>query len=86
MTLGVMSCGDDDKEDEIVPDPLETEKEYYIAGTVSDANGALSGATVALNDQSVTTDGQGVYNFTVTETGNYTVKFSASGKESLEQQ
>lgn len=86
MTLGVMSCGDDDKEDEIVPDPLETEKEYYIAGTVSDANGALSGATVALNDQSVTTDGQGVYNFTVTETGNYTVKFSASGKENLEQQ
>ena len=86
MTLGVWSCGDDDKENEIVPDPLVTEKEYFISGTVSDANGALSGATVSVNDQNATTDTQGIYNLTVKETRNYTVKFSASGKQNYEQQ
>lgn len=34
-TVALIACGDDDKENEEVVDPLETEKEYYIVGTVT---------------------------------------------------
>lgn len=47
MTFGTVAftaCGDDDKENEEVVDPLATEKEYYIVGTVTTANGILAGA------------------------------------------
>lgn len=40
-TVALIACGDDDKENEEVVDPLETEKEYYIVGTVTATGGAL---------------------------------------------
>lgn len=42
MTFGTTSCtiGGDDKKDEIVVNPLD-KTQYYIVGTVSDANGGL---------------------------------------------
>ena len=43
-TVALIACGDDDKENEEVVDPLETEKEYYIVGTVTATGGALTGA------------------------------------------
>lgn len=41
-TVALIACGDDDKENEEVVDPLETEKEYYIVGTVTATGGALT--------------------------------------------
>lgn len=84
-TVALMACHDDDKENEVVPDPLETEKEYYIVGTVTDANGALANAKVdAGNSIATTTDEKGVYMLTVKETGKYTLKFTATDMENFE--
>ena len=87
IIFSLTGCHKDDKENEIVEDPLETKTEYYIVGTVVDANGAVSGAKVEINStNSTTTDGSGVYSLTVAETGTYTVKFSANGLEAYEDQ
>lgn len=85
MALGMMSCGDDDKKDEIVDDPLQTETEYYIVGTVSDANGAVTGAKAEVNGTNSDTDANGVYSLTLKEAGTYVVKFSANGLEAHEE-
>lgn len=83
--FGITACGDDDKENEIVPDPMETQKAYYIVGTVNDANGAISGANVEVsNDIKTTTGSNGEYSLTVAEAKTYTVKFSANGLDSYE--
>lgn len=83
--FGITACGDDDKKDEIVPDPMETQKAYYIVGTVSDANGAVTGANVEISsDLKATTGANGEYSLTVEEPKTYTVKFSANGLESYE--
>ena len=34
-SLGLISCGDDDKEPEIVVDPVSENVEYYIEGKLS---------------------------------------------------
>lgn len=84
-TVALIACGDDDKENEEVVDPLETEKEYYIVGTVTATGGALTGAQVdAGNNLTATTDAQGVYMLTVKETGEYNLKFTATDMESME--
>lgn len=84
-TVALTACSDDDKENEEVVDPLETEKEYYIVGTVTTANGILAGAKVeAGNSLTSTTDAQGVYMLTVKETGEYNLKFTATDMESME--
>ena len=84
-TVALIACGDDDKENEEVVDPLETEKEYYIVGTVTATGGALTGAQVdAGNNLTATTDAQGVYKLTVKESGEYNLKFTATDMESME--
>lgn len=84
-TVALTACSDDDKENEEVVDPLETEKEYYIVGTVTTANSILAGAKVeAGNSLTSTTDAQGVYMLTVKETGEYNLKFTATDMESME--
>lgn len=84
-TVTLTACGDDDKENEIVTDPLESEKEYYIVGTVTTANGVLAGAKVdAGNSLTATTDAQGTYQLTVKETGEYTLNFTADKMENFE--
>ena len=84
-TVALIACGDDDKENEEVVDPLETEKEYYIVGTVTATGGALTGAQVDTgNNLTATTDAQGVYMLTVKETGEYNLKFTATDMESME--
>ena len=40
-SLGLISCGDDDKEPEIVVDPVSENVEYYIEGKVVADNAAL---------------------------------------------
>lgn len=42
-SLGLISCGDDDKEPEIVVDPVSENVEYYIEGKVVADNAALEG-------------------------------------------
>ena len=45
-SLGLISCGDDDKEPEIVVDPVSENVEYYIEGKVVADNAALEGVSV----------------------------------------
>ena len=69
--------GDDEKEPEIVTDPLKTTTEFYISGKVTDNNGsALSGVTVKTNNIEATTDDDGQYKLTVDKTGTYAVAFT----------
>lgn len=46
-SLGLISCGDDDKEPEIVVDPVSENVEYYIEGKVVADNAALDGVSVS---------------------------------------
>ena len=70
-TTVLTSCHDDDKKYEEVEDPLRSQTAYYIAGTITDANGPLAGATVKSGEYSATTDAKGVYSLTVNKTGIY---------------
>ena len=81
MTFGTTSCtiGGDDKKDEIVVNPLD-KTQYYIVGTVSDANGGLDGVEVSVgNDNKTTTKDGGQYSLTVTSSSAQDVSFSKEG-------
>lgn len=49
-SLGLISCGDDDKEPEIVVDPVSENVEYYIEGKVVADNAALEGVSVTAGE------------------------------------
>lgn len=86
ITFGIAGCaiGGDDKENEIVKDPL-TQSEYYIVGTVKNSNGAISNATVTIsNDIKTTTNTSGIYTLTVSEAKTYKLAFTAEGHEAFE--
>lgn len=83
-TTVLTSCHDDDKKYEEVEDPLRSQTAYYIAGTITDANGPLSGATVKSGEYSATTDAKGVYSLTVNKTGIYTLTVTAEGHDDYE--
>lgn len=78
--LSMNSCafGDDEKDIEIVDDPMTETEVYYIAGTVYDAGTtkALSGVKVEANGESVTTESDGQFQFEVASKKDYTVAFS----------
>lgn len=61
-SLGLISCGDDDKEPEIVVDPVSENVEYYIEGKVVADNAALDGVSVSYRNhrrkRSIFTDGK----------------------------
>lgn len=80
MTFGTTSCtlGGDDKEDEIVENPLD-KTQYYIVGTVSDANGALDGVTVTAGEVTATTANGGQYAINVASSSAQNVTFSKEG-------
>lgn len=86
LGLGMTACGDDDKENEIIPEGEEVviEKAWYITGKVSNAAGPISGATVECNGEKATTDATGSYIFTVKEAKTYKLKFSAKDMEAFE--
>lgn len=83
-TTVLTSCHDDDKKYEEVEDPLRSQTAYYIAGTITDANGPLAGATVKSGEYSATTDAKGVYSLTVNKTGIYTLTVTAEGHDDYE--
>ena len=60
-SLGLISCGDDDKEPEIVIDPVSENVEYYIEGKVVADNAALDGVSVTAGEATATTDENGQY-------------------------
>lgn len=64
-SLGLISCGDDDKEPEIVVDPVSENVEYYIEGKVVADNAALEGVSVTAGEATATTDENGQYSLTV---------------------
>ncbi|WP_026314800.1 carboxypeptidase-like regulatory domain-containing protein [Bacteroides gallinarum] len=78
------SIGGDDKENEIVDDPLKDKTEYYIVGQVSDSKGVVANTKVETGSISTTTDSKGVYKLTVNDATTYKVKFTASGLQTFE--
>lgn len=87
MTFGMSGCafGGDDKENEIVEDPLKNQSEYYIVGTVKSSSGMVSNATVTISDDiKTTTNSSGVYSLTVSEAKTYKLTFTADGYETFE--
>lgn len=88
MAFSMTGCtiGGDDKENEIVEDPLKNKTEYYIVGTVTNVSGSISGASVEItgSDIKTTTDANGVYSLAVSEAKTYNVKFTADNMEAYE--
>lgn len=83
-SLVLIGCGDDDKEPEIVVDPVEETVEYYIEGKVTADNAALSGVNVTAGDITTTTDDNGQYSVTVKEKKTYTMSFTKDGYKSID--
>ncbi len=79
MALGLTGCSfwSDEKDPEIVPDPM-AENMYFIEGTVydMDTRAVLPGATVTIADETITTGSDGTYLKMVTEKKTYAVDFS----------
>ena len=75
-SVGLISCGDDDKEPEIVVDPVSENVEYYIEGKVVADNAALDGVSVTAGEATATTDENGQYSLTVKDKKTYTVSFA----------
>lgn len=87
MTFGISGCaiGGDDKENEIVEDPLKNQSEYYIVGTVKSSTGMISNATVTISDDiKTTTNSSGVYSLAVSEAKTYKLTITADGYETFE--
>lgn len=78
LSLNSCTFGDDEKDVEIVDDPLADTEEYYISGTVFDTetSAALAGVTVKAGDLSVTTNGEGKYDMVVKSKKEYQLEFS----------
>lgn len=82
-SLGLISCGDDDKEPEIVVDPVSENVEYYIEGKVVADNAALDGVSVTAGEATATTDENGQYSLTVKDKKTYTVSFAKEGYKTV---
>lgn len=82
-SLGLISCGDDDKEPEIVVDPVSENVEYYIEGKVVADNAALEGVSVTAGEATATTDENGQYSLTVKDKKTYTVSFAKKGYKTV---
>lgn len=80
LTLGLMSCSDDDENYEDVTPP-SVEMSNSITGVISTKNGnVLAGVTVVLSDGTQqTTDAQGHYSFNDVKPGSYTLTASKEG-------
>lgn len=83
-SLGMISCGDDDKEPEIVVDPVGENVEYYIEGKVTAEDAALSDVTVTAGEITTTTDNQGQYSLVVKDKKTYTVNFAKEGYKTID--
>lgn len=79
---GFTSCAikDNEKNAEMVEDPIQATTEYYINGKVVDENGNnLSGVNVSAGEVVAKTAADGTFSLTVNETGSYNVAASMDG-------
>ncbi len=80
LALGVTACKDDDPE---YVEPPVVEVKNSISGMVTTMTGeALKGATVTMDDQTVTTGTDGMFTFDDVSTGDHNMSASATGKVS----
>ena len=86
MAVAMMACmttacsSGDDAKPELVPDPVETQIEYYISGRVTDQQGlSLANVEVKADGFTAKTDNAGKYKLTVTDKKNYELKFTLDG-------
>lgn len=82
LSLNSCTFGDDEKDIEIVDDPMVKTVQYFIVGTVfdTDTESALAGVTVKTGDTSVTTDNNGRYEIIVDTKKTYQLEFSKDNK------
>lgn len=83
-SLGLIGCGDDDKEPEIMVDPVGENVEYYIEGKVVANDAALNGVSVTAGDATTTTDDKGLYSLTVKDKKTYTISFAKDGYKTIQ--
>lgn len=83
LATGFVSCSDDDPDYSNVTPPTVEIAPNTISGVISSISGSpISGATVSLDNSTVTTDANGVYLFSEVAVGSHSISASASGKVS----
>ncbi len=81
LTTGFVSCSDDDPDYSNVTPPTVEIAPNTISGVISSINGnPISGATVSLDNATVTTDANGVYLFSEVAAGSHSISAAANGK------
>lgn len=81
LTTGFVSCSDDDPDYSNVTPPTVEIAPNTISGVISSISGSpISGATVSLNNATVTTDANGVYLFSEVTAGSHSISAAANGK------
>ena len=82
LTMGVAGCSDDDPDYDHVTPPVVEVASNTLTGVITSLNGeGISGAKVSLGeDNSATTDANGVYLFKDVKAGTYQLKAEAEGK------
>ncbi|WP_294559656.1 carboxypeptidase regulatory-like domain-containing protein [uncultured Bacteroides sp.] len=83
LSFGTVACHDDDddpkpEEGEVVETPKPV-VEYYIMGTVTSKGTGKSGVKVKVGDKDCTTDSEGKFSVTESNTGTYEVSVAPAG-------
>lgn len=81
LATGFVSCSDDDPDYSNVTPPTVEIAPNTISGVISSISGSpISGATVSLDNATVTTDANGVYLFSEVAAGSHSISAAASGR------
>lgn len=81
LATGFVSCSDDDPDYSNVTPPTVEIAPNTISGVISSISGSpISGATVSLDNATVTTDANGVYLFSEVAAGSHSISAAANGK------
>lgn len=81
LATGFVSCSDDDPDYSNVTPPTVEIAPNTISGVISSISGSpISGATVSLDNATVTTDANGVYLFSEVAVGSHSISAAANGK------
>lgn len=81
LATGFVSCSDDDPDYSNVTPPTVEIAPNTISGVISSISGSpISGATVSLDNATVTTDANGVYIFSEVAAGSHSISAAANGR------
>jgi len=75
FSIGFNSCSDDDS----CPEEINEETVFFVSGKVLDGDKALSGVAVRASGEEATTDANGVFQISLTKTGDHIVTFTKEG-------